>query len=289
MTTTTSLLQKTVRAGDFEGYLTTLFAPSHARAAVFALRAFNVEVANVQSAVKNGDLKFVLANQRFGFWRSLVDGVFENKPINHPVAAGLHAAIQTAPLSKQFLHRIINAREADFNSNSLYPTTEALEKYAEQSQSSLLYLQLEACGVQDFKVDLIASHIGKAVGISTVLRSTPVLAQERQFYLPSDLMAKHNLSSEDVFRSGPSTQLADVVFELASQADNHLYTARAEIAEMKDKFPKIALAALLSTVPTELYLKRLEKANFDVFNPELRNRDWRLLYNLWRHHRNGTV
>ncbi|KAI9345644.1 isoprenoid synthase domain-containing protein [Obelidium mucronatum] len=282
-------LAASVRAADFEGYLATLFAPSHARDAIFAVRAFNVEVAHVRDAVRKGDMQNVIAGQRYKFWRDLVDGVYGGRPINHPVATALSAAILDAPLSKQFLHRIISARESDFHAGSSYPSVEALEKYAEQSQSSLLYLQLEACGVQDFKVDHISSHIGKAIGLTTVIRSTPILVPERQLFLPSDLMAKHNLSSEDVFRTGPSNQLSDVVFELATLANNHIVTARAEIEEMKDKFPKVAIPALLSSVPADLYLKRLEQANFDVFNPRLRNRDWRLLYNLWNHHRRGTL
>ncbi|KAJ3067444.1 hypothetical protein HDU99_003526 [Rhizoclosmatium hyalinum] len=100
---------------------------------------------------------------------------------------------------------------------------------------------------------------------------------------------KHNLSSEDVFRSGPSEKLADIVFELASLADNHLYTARAEIEEMKEQFPQIAVPALLPAIACDNYLKRLESVQFDVFNPRLRTRNWKLLYELWKHNRSGKL
>ncbi|KAJ3068361.1 NADH dehydrogenase (ubiquinone) complex I, assembly factor 6 [Podochytrium sp. JEL0797] len=279
-----------VRTSDWEGYMTTLFVPSpQARNFVFGLRAFNAEVAVVGDQVRQNRS---LAAMRFKFWRDLVDGVYEQRPLNHHVAQSLAEAVQTTPLSKSFLHRIINAREKDFNENSFYPTSNALENYAEQTQSSLLYLQLEACGVQNFKVDHIASHIGKAIGIATVLRATPIHVPQRQIYLPGDLMAKHNLSSEDVFRSGASESLADVVFDLATLADNHLATARAEIQELQKTsgaFPDVAIPALLPFVTFDSYLKRLEAVDFNVFDARLRKRDWRLLYSLWVRNRRGEL
>jgi NADH dehydrogenase [ubiquinone] 1 alpha subcomplex assembly factor 6 len=71
-----------------------------------------------------------------------------------------------------------------------YVGIEDLEGYSENTASSLLYLQLHALGVSDVKSDHLVSHIGKASGIITLLRGTPFHAQKRQFYLPSEIMAK---------------------------------------------------------------------------------------------------
>ncbi|KAI8841023.1 isoprenoid synthase domain-containing protein [Chytriomyces cf. hyalinus JEL632] len=281
----------TVRRSDWEHYVTSLFIPAHARAAVFAVRAFNCEVASVRDSVSSQSKETIVASMRFQFWRDLVDGVYAGRPVNHPIALALADAVETTPISKHFLQRIISSREADFNAKSVYPTLASLEAYAEQSQSSLLYLQLEACGVQNFKVDHIASHIGKAIGISTILRGTPAHVQVRQLYLPSDLLAQHHVSTEEIFRKGPSEPLSDVVFDVASVANDHVTTARSHIAESaaKNEFPQIALTALLPAIGCDSYLQRLEKAQFDVFNPSLQSRDWKLLYQLWKKNRSGNI
>ena len=65
-----------------------------------------------------------------------------------------------------------------------------MEKYAEQTSSTLLYLALQAIGTSDVNSDHVASHVGKAMGIATVLRATPFQIRERRMYLPAETMAK---------------------------------------------------------------------------------------------------
>ena len=45
-----------------------------------------------------------------------------------------------------------------------------LESYAEATASSLAYATLEALGVRDLAADHAASHVGKAVALSTLLK-----------------------------------------------------------------------------------------------------------------------
>lgn len=58
----------------------------------------------------------------------------------------------------------------------------------------LLYLQLAAAGVQSRDADHAASHLGKAVGIATLLKGAAYHASRRRSYLPIDLCAQHRVS-----------------------------------------------------------------------------------------------
>lgn len=58
----------------------------------------------------------------------------------------------------------------------------------------LLYLQLAAVGVQNRDADHAASHLGKALGLTTLLRGTPFHASQRRSYLPIELCVQHNVS-----------------------------------------------------------------------------------------------
>ena len=58
----------------------------------------------------------------------------------------------------------------------------------------LLYLQLAAAGVASKEADHAASHLGKAVGITTLLKGTAFHASSRRSYLPLDWCADQRVS-----------------------------------------------------------------------------------------------
>lgn len=64
-----------------------------------------------------------------------------------------------------------------------------MEKYAENTASCLLYLQLESLNVRDVNADHIVSHIGKMIGITTLLRSIPFHASQKRLVLPAEITA----------------------------------------------------------------------------------------------------
>lgn len=64
--------------------------------------------------------------------------------------------------------------------------------------SQLLYLQLAAAGVASKEADHAASHLGKAVGITTLLKGTAFHASNRRSYLPLDWCADHRVSQVSV-------------------------------------------------------------------------------------------
>jgi NADH dehydrogenase [ubiquinone] 1 alpha subcomplex assembly factor 6 len=69
-------------------------------------------------------------------------------------------------------------------------TIKDMEKYAENTASCLLYLQLESLNVRDVNADHIVSHIGKMIGITTLLRSIPFHASQKRLVLPAEITAK---------------------------------------------------------------------------------------------------
>ena len=114
----------------------------------------------------------------------------------------------------QLTHSPCAAGQAEDIEGRPMPTLAALENFTEDTSSSLLYLTLESLRIRNMDADHAASHIGivsrslawsdcavltllgtcvwpgKAVGISFLLRGTPYHLQQRQTYLPMDLLAK---------------------------------------------------------------------------------------------------
>lgn len=121
---------------------------------------------------------------------------------------------------------------------------DALEDYAENIYSTMMYATLSAIPMRSIDMDHLASHIGKAAGIAALLRSIPQLVapqikrtphagavssvtREPTLLLPLDIMAEHGVKEEDVFRNGPQAEgLSEAVFTVATRANDHLITAR---------------------------------------------------------------
>lgn len=77
-------------------------------------------------------------------------------------------------------------------------------------------------GCKSLDADHVGSHLGKAQGLATLLRSVPHNVALRSLPLPSDLLASNGVSQEAVFRGTTSAELADVIFQVASAAKVHL-------------------------------------------------------------------
>jgi phytoene/squalene synthetase len=113
----------------------------------------------------------------------------------------------------------------------------------ENTASSLLYLCLEAAGVRNSTADHAAGHIGKAVGICTLLRSIAYHCSQSSSVIPSELLRKHMLPSKVLFQ-GPQSEadsdaIAACVFEVACAARAHVEQgqvsswARVAVVEMQ--------------------------------------------------------
>ena len=189
------------------------------------------------------------------FWRDNVTRTFADTPPKEPVAILLHHAITllrsqhpglSTAVMKGWLMKIINARES-YMDNQPYTTMEALETYSENTYSTLMYLTLGALPLHSMAADHVASHIGKATGISAVLRGLPLIAfpppanhhsnnaafggntsggRQGAVVLPLDVMAEAGVKQEDVLRYGSEAPgLKDAIFTIATRANDHLITA----------------------------------------------------------------
>ncbi|XP_021753192.1 NADH dehydrogenase (ubiquinone) complex I, assembly factor 6-like [Chenopodium quinoa] len=258
-----------VRSYDYHNYLCLLELPLEMRRAAFALRAFNVETAKAMDVASDPRIGLM----RLLWWQDAVDKIYANKLIEHPIAQSLSSIVSEHKVSKSWLKRSIEARinDAQREPNEILKTVEELEKYSEDTQSTILYTTLQSGGINSTAADHAASHIGKAAGLALLLRSLPYhSSRQRLFaYIPSDVASKHGLLIEDGGQTGITADsregLCNAVFEVASVANSHLQKAR----ELSKTIPAEAIPVLLPAVPTQVLLDSLRRVHFDVFDPKL--------------------
>ncbi|XP_057388144.1 NADH dehydrogenase (ubiquinone) complex I, assembly factor 6 isoform X2 [Balaenoptera acutorostrata] len=263
-----------LRKRDYEGYLCSLLLPAESRSSAFALRAFNVELAQVKDSVSEKTIGLM----RMQFWKKTVDDVYCDSPPHQPVAIELW-------------------KEKNLDDKA-YRNIQELENYAENTQSSLLYLTLEILGIKDLHADHAASHIGKAQGIVTCLRATPYHGSRRRVFLPMDICMLHGVSQEDFLRKSQDKNVRDVVYDMASQAHLHLkhvdstnqgscsavvfaVEKNLRARSFHKSVPVKAFPAFLQTVALEDYLKKIQQVDFDIFHPSLQQKNTLLPLSLY--------
>ncbi|KAH9638703.1 hypothetical protein HF086_013975 [Spodoptera exigua] len=165
-------------------------------------------------------------------------------------------------LQRRYLENLITSR-SNMNKAKYFKSLEEIEKYAEESVSSIYYLLLSVAGLKDVHADHAASHLGKAQGITNILRSVHVSSRQKVVFLPMDILMKYQLSQENVLRCTDSEQMRNAVFEIASRANSHLDKAR------KISVPETAKQIFLPGIAVHNYLTKLQKRNFNIFDRSL--------------------
>jgi len=262
-----------VRSLDRDRFQTALFAPAAHREALFALYAFNYEIARVRESVREG----MLGQIRLQWWREAIDAAYGGGPVRqHEIVEAITAAIRERSLSRAHFDRLIDTRERDLDDEPL-PDMAALEDYAEGSSAALIYLALEVLGTATPAALEAAGHVGIAYALSGLVRAMAVHAQAGRLFIPAELAAEAGLDPHDYAGSRATPALRQAVETITSAARGHLAAAR----ELRHDVPGAALPALLPARIADNALRRLERAGFDPFAGAALSdplQSWRLVY-----------
>ena len=263
-----------VRSHDRDRFQTALFAPAADREALFALYAFNYEIARVRESVREA----MLGQIRLQWWREAIDTAYGGGAVRrHEIAEAVTAAIRGGNLSREYFDRLINTRERDLGDDPPADTA-ALEDYAEGSSAVLILLALEVLRAVSPAAVEAARHVGIAYALTGLIRAMPVHAQAGRSFIPADLAANAQLDPRDYAAARGNPALRQAVETIAGAARRHLATAR----ELRRDVPAAALPALLPARIADNALRRLERAGFDPFAGAASAIDplqsWRLAY-----------
>jgi NADH dehydrogenase [ubiquinone] 1 alpha subcomplex assembly factor 6 len=244
-----------VRNGDHDRFLTALFAAGPAREHLFALYAFNLEIARIRDMVSEP----LLGEIRLQWWREGIEAVYSGQGVRaHPVLQGLDVTIQQCGLPRMPFDILIDAHAGDFEMSPPVSMA-AMESYADATSAGLmrLALGLTGGGVPDATV----RHAGLAWGLTGLLRTIGFYAAKRRTFLPADLMQAEGLSAEDVYAYRRSPALRRVILALAGQAQLHLDA----VGRVLPRPSRQALPALLPVTLARAYLKQIARSDYDPF------------------------
>jgi phytoene synthase len=259
-----------VQAGDRDRYLADLFVPEALRRHLFALHAFNGEIAKVRDVVSDA----VLGEIRLQWWR---DAIANGAAGGHPIATALNATIARFNLPKDAFGRMIDARLFDLYDDPM-PSLNDLEGYAGDTASALIQLAaIVLANGQDPGTGEAAGHAGVAYALTGLMRALPVHARRGQLYLPVAMIATRSLDTRTVFAGKTTPELKTLLTDLRTIARQHLAEAERGIADL---VPQVK-AAFLPLALVRPYLDRMDRDDYEPF-AGVEISPWRRQWLLWR-------
>jgi phytoene/squalene synthetase len=242
-----------VRRVDYDRYLSALFAPALLRRQLFALYAFNHEVAKAAEVVREPMAGII----RLQWWRETVEELYVGKPRRHEAVLALAETLRHHDLPRDLFDALIGAREADFAAEP-FADFAALEAYADATSGNIMRLAARILGAGD-EFDIHAREAGIAYALTGLLRALPYAAARRHLAFPRDMLAEAGLDSGDIFDGRNSAALNGFIAKIARIARAHLAALRTLPK------PGVAFPALLPAQLCPLYLRKLTRGNFNSF------------------------
>jgi phytoene/squalene synthetase len=239
-------LAVSVRAADPDRYFSTLFAPAPQRPFLFALYAFNAEVARVAETVREPMLGAI----RLEWWRETCESAAKGHARNHDVARGLVALFAEKNIALADLEALIAARAFDSSASHLADFA-ALERYVDSTSGAVMRLAARIlAGYPAPNLKQTLRQAGLAYGLAGLLRALPFHNGRHKLYLPLDLLSALHVTPEEFFhleRDDPRRTAA--VRQVALRARENFLAARQP--------PGAALAAILPAALVPVYLRKL--------------------------------
>jgi phytoene synthase len=245
------------RDGDLDRYVSALFAPRAAREHLFALYAFNTELAHIGEQVSEPQLGEI----RLQWWRDALDRASSGETTGQPVADALGLAVRECDLSRQSLADLIDARRFDV-SVKIMPSTAALDDYLAKTAGALFKLASEVCmtgsrAAEPLALEQAVRAAGIAYGLTGLMRALPVHLSRGRIDLPEDALLRHGTSPAKLLAGEASEGLTELLADLRETARSALKSASQHLAEL----PPAARPAFLPLALVDPYLSALQKVD----------------------------
>lgn len=252
MTPAEEQAMEAVRTGDRDRYLSVLYAPEEKRPALFALYAFNAEIASIRDRIHEplpGEI-------RLQWWHDAIEG---GEAQGHPLAEALLSAIRRHDLPKQPFGDYLEARIFDLYDDPM-PGRVELEGYCGETASALI--QLAALVLDSSAAPSVADaagHAGCAQAITGLIRSLPLHRARGQCFIAKDMLTAAGTTPQQFLAGSDQPAARRAIAAMAALAAEHLAKFEAHAAAI----PEALRPAFLPVALTGAYLGKIAGGAFD--------------------------
>ena len=242
-----------VRQHDHDRFLLSLMAQPHHRPALWALFAFNYEIAKTREVVSDTTIGLI----RMRWWHDAIAEIYDGKKVRrHEVVDELAKAIREYDLPREDFDNLIYAREFDLE--GVAPASlEGFINYCNFTTMPLMHLV--SCVTSESVHESILKHESIRNAALGLIRAVPYMRSQRRVMLPQDILAKNNLSPEKLCDFNKFEKVPDVIKEILDGINQFRYD---------HSLPKTRFFTTLKKM-NDLYQTQIESLSYDAFNPAL--------------------
>jgi len=250
-----------VRRYDYDRWLSCLFAPKEARDGLFALLAFNIEIARVRETVSEP----LLGDIRLQWWRDALRDLSNKTSKSHPVVEALHDLNNVKAIDFGLMLEMVDIRAKDLDPSPI-ETKGDLIVYADLTGGALHQMLYRALGGDDNSVRLeAAARSGRAYALTGILRAIPFHAQNGLVLMPTRVLSDYSMTVDTVFKPDNREKFAQIVRKMTDFTKEELIHAKSQ-AHLIGKGQK---ASILCNGISGIYLKQLEKVKYEPSDARL--------------------
>lgn len=243
-----------VKQHDPSRFFISLLAPAKCRPALWALFAFNYEIAKTREVVSDTTIGLI----RLQWWRDAISEIYEDGKVvrRHGVVDELALAINHYNLPRELFDKLIYAREFDLE--GVVPTNlEGLINYCDYTTTPLFTLALKIAG--ETEIDTVIRDISVHYALIGLVRAVPYMLNQRRLMLPQDILSKHEVSEQKLFDFNGKDKIPDVISDVLSQEGGF----RNAQVQPKSRMMKGVVKS------TCLYQQQIERCLGDVFDARM--------------------
>jgi NADH dehydrogenase [ubiquinone] 1 alpha subcomplex assembly factor 6 len=259
---------ETLRTSDRARYLCTLWAPKAHRPALAALHAFCTELSRIRGLVSEP----MLGEIRLAWWREAIEGVYADKPREHPVLQALTQTSVKNIILLSEMHALIEARESEIFEAPMMSVAD-VEIFAAQTAGAQNRLVAKIVGAQIDQQLESAKDIGTAWGLLSIALAVLFQGQNQRHSLPHDELHGVGIDPETLFSHPLDATIVPVIRNICARAEKLLQDAAN---------PNPPRECRLIGAWTRDYLRRLHKSDYDISRPNPDEGDVRRQFMLFR-------
>lgn len=262
-----------VRQYDRDRYLTGLFAPQGLRPALWALYAFNAELARVRETVSEP----MTGEIRLQWWRDAVSAMAEGGQAPHqPIAEELAEAVKAGRVAADDLHRLIDARTPELY-DDIPKDQAAFEARHAAIDGQVNAMAARLLGARERETEA-ARAVGQAWGMVMTLRHSGQYAALNRVRLPEDRMTALGVTLKQLYQPGGSEGQRRLLGEVAASAR----AALQKVPELMEGAGPQAPSPFLLAPLARHDLKALARVDYDpCVDIAARGRPGRILKLYW--------
>lgn len=245
------------------------------REAMYAVYAFCREVDDI------ADDEAPLADKRAGLsaWRDEIAALYRGQP-TRPIARALCRPIARYGLLQEDFVAIIDGCAMDTGDEPFRPDSDALRLYCDRVASAVGRLSVKIFGAPGLEGVAVADALGKALQLTNILRDVVEDAAIGRLYLPSDVLAKHGITSSDPASVAHHPALSQVCREVGAEAEAYYQSAYTAMRHC----PRSSMRpARLMAASYHALLRKMARHNWMPSDPPLKVNKFIKLWFVVRH------